>query len=185
MARKYFSIPFLTVRGRTTPPPVSSSGQARIYYNSSASTFYASSDGYDYEVFGQAVQGDPGTPGTQGADGYTGDTVITLAAGDATELAGSTLVGGGFRDSSVWSSLSFVTLGFTNRATIGLTVQLWDATLMSEIASHSHTAQSTSSQTTVVVVPNDTMLEVRISLTGTLSASDAGTLVSAVLKGVA
>lgn len=82
MARKYFSVPFLTFRGKSAaPPPVSASNQARVYFDEVAGELLMSKNGNSWEPIGG--QGEPGTPGEAGPatlltvneDGY-------LVAGD-------------------------------------------------------------------------------------------------------
>jgi hypothetical protein len=177
MAKRYFTIPFLTVRGRAIQPPISAVGQARIYYNSTQKALMSSTDGYGYLPIGT---GDIIT--TTNTTNILGASSTTLSAGDMTELTGATLVGGGYRDDRVWSATTFVTIGFVSRSGVTLTIQLWDATLNSEVASHTHTTTSSTQSETVVVIPINTILEVRIRISGTLLPGDLGTLNSAALK---
>jgi hypothetical protein len=164
MAKRYFTIPFLTVRGRAVQPPISAVGQARIYYSSTLHALMSSTDGYGYLPIGAGdIVTVNNTTNILGASGET------LAAGETTEFTGFTFVGGGFRDDRVWSTITFVTIGFVNRTGVTLTTQLWDVTLGSQVASHTHTSIGSTQSETVVVIPANTILEVRIKISGTLS----------------
>lgn len=173
MARKYFTIPFLTFRGRSTTaaPPLSRADESRLYFDTNTELLMVSNDGYDYLPLGTGT-----------IAGSQQDTaILTIATGKTVEVYGYQYAGATSVDGSSWVDIIFESVASATPEGIEHYVQLWDMVSASEIVVHQHIGTSPNKISTPVAISGERLIEVRHKLVGSVGDGYSGLLGSAQL----
>ena len=166
MTKPQITLPQITFRELLRPPAKSSDGQATMYLDRTTSTLLISVDGYEYVPLGTGSLS-------------VGTTTVGLATNEICTFTSFELAGGGNLPVGIYNVES---VGSVSRAGIIQSVQIYNSTADTVIATHSHPDVATTVESTEVLLLVPSIIEVRHKLIGTLIDGDFGQLVSVMVS---
>ena len=166
MAKKIFTVPSLTFRKKIKAPAKSEIGAGTIYLDRSSNSLLISVDGGNFVPIGTGTIN-------------VGTTTVALATNEICTFTSYELAGGGNLPAS---SYSFNSVGSVNRDGIIQSVQLYNSTTDTVIAIHTHSGVASTSISTDIDLDEQSVVEIRHKLIGTLIDGDFGQLVSAMVS---